>query len=284
MNLLLGMAERVIGRRRLWKAARSAYLFARGEGSLDMERNGERLLQTRLAEWSARNKRPLVIMDVGANYGQWSRSFLQEIQKAGAQGSSFTLFEPVPAIRLALEPLAREYGMTATISIEPFAVSDRGGFAKFRVTDIAAGDHHLECEDFSFEGEDIEVEVVSLDDFALARGIAPINMVKIDAEGYDPKVMSGMENILARGDVDIVQFEYSALFVRSRAYLYDIFKLAHRHGYGVATLSHRGIELHTDWHFDLERFYGTAMVLLHPRSHEIVHVRPVTHGADNTYA
>lgn len=283
-NLFLQIVERLVGRRLLWKAARRAYLYARGGGSLDIGFNGEAELQRRLAQWSASVEVPLRVIDVGANYGQWSRSFLRQLRSAGAPAPSFTLFEPVPAIRTALEErLKEERENGAELTVEAFAVSDLPGSARFVVTDVSAGDHHLESTDYNVEGEYLDVEVISLDQFTNSRGLRPIHMVKIDAEGYDPKVMEGMSDILLRGEVDLVQFEYGALFIRCRSYLYDVFELAHRYGYDVATLSHRGVELHYEWHPDLERFYGMSMLLIHPRAHDRVPVRPVVYDTANVY-
>jgi FkbM family methyltransferase len=280
---ILGLLERLLGRRLMWKLGRRIYLHARREGSLDIETNGERLLQEALARRSAARNAPLTVYDVGANHGQWSRSLLTDLRHARAPSAHLTLFEPIGPIRVSLEGLREEFGDTATIEIVPQAVSDEPGSAEMVFTEVAAGNHHLDSSDFSYDGERVSVEVTTLDLFHEAAGHAFVDMVKIDAEGFDPKVVIGMEGMLRQGQVGVVQIEYSILFVRSRAYLLDLFTIAHRHGYIVALLTAHGFEIHRQWHPDLERFYLSSYVLLRPDSADLLPARVMEYGDDNAH-
>lgn len=280
MNLLSAI-EVAIGRRTLWKIGRRLYLHARREGSLDFEINGEAWLQRVLAERSAAGGAGLRIVDVGANYGQWSRFFLSTLRRTGAPAAYFTLFEPVPAIAEALETVAAEFP-EHRIEVERCAISDEVGIAKMVVTQIEAGNHHLKSSSSSLQGEEIEVSVTTLDAYFGATD-QPIDIVKIDAEGFDPKVMAGMASLLARQAVQVVQFEYSWLFIRSRAFLYDIFDLATAHGYRVGLLTRLGVEIHSEWHPDLEKFNASAMVLLRGSTVAWLTERSVSYLSDNTH-
>jgi FkbM family methyltransferase len=278
----LPLLEAVIGRRLMWKLGRRLYLYARREGSLDFDRNGEAALQRALAARSAQTGRGLNVVDVGANYGQWSRSLLSHLRTAGAPPASFTLFEPVPAIRSKLQAL-RDAFPEHEIRIEANAVSDQIGTASMVVTALEAGTHHLDAPDARFAGSMIEVPVTTLD-AALEGSDSTIDIVKVDAEGFDPKVILGMQTLLARQLVDVVQFEYSYLFVRSRAYLYDLFQVATRHGYQVALITNDGFEVHPEWHPDLEHFYASAMALVSPRATGLLPIKLVSYQQDNTHA
>jgi len=265
----------------MWKLGRRIYLHARREGSLDFDQNGEAALQAGLAQRSARTGQGLNVVDVGANYGQWSRSLLEQVRSLGAPPARFTLFEPVPAIREKLRALADEFP-EHEIRIEASAVSDEVGTASMVVTTLEAGTHHLEAADAGFEGDTIQVPVTTLDQ--LLDQESHIDIVKIDAEGFDPKVILGMQGLLSRQVVDIVQFEYSYLFIRSRAFLHDVFQVADRHGYKIALITNSGLELHPHWHPDLERFYASAMALVSDRARELLPVRMVSYGLDNVHA
>jgi len=265
----------------MWRIGRRLYLHARREGSLDFDLNGEAYLQRALAERSVATGRGLRIVDVGANYGQWSRAFLTTLRQLGAPQAEFILFEPVPIIADAVSSLADEFP-DHRISVERCALSDEAGTARMVTTRIDAGTHHLQASSGSLEGEEIEVPVTTLD-LRFGGSDQAIDLVKIDAEGFDPKVLSGMTGLLARRAVEIVQFEYSWLFIRSRAFLYDIFTLAEAHGYRVGLLTGRGIEIHPEWHPDLEKFNASAMVLIRDGEADWLTAREVRYGPDNTH-
>ncbi|HET9428659.1 MAG TPA: FkbM family methyltransferase [Allosphingosinicella sp.] len=278
---LLSLIEVAIGRRAMWKIGRRLYLHARREGSLDFERNGEAYLQRALAQHSAATDKALRIVDVGANYGQWSRAFLSTLRESRAPAAELILFEPVPAIADAVAGLAAEFP-EHRIKLERCAVSDEIGTARMIMTQIEAGNHHLEASSGALQGEEIEVPVTTLDNYFDAPDHA-IDIVKIDAEGFDPKVLAGMKSLLARHAVEVVQFEYSWLFIRSRAFLHDVFDLAHAHGYQVGLLTGRGVEIHPKWHQDLEKFNASAMVLLRDTAREWLTARDVRYRPDNTH-
>lgn len=275
--MLLHLIERLLGRERMWKISRRLYHHARREGSLDIAVNGEAMLQAMLARRSASEGRPLTVVDVGANYGQWSLSLLDAVARAQAPRPTLLLFEPVPAIREALA--AKLVDADAAWSIEHIALSDAPGSGTMLVQDVAAGTHHLAAADFSYGGVELPVVIDTLD--RVWKG-GPIDIVKIDAEGFDPKVIAGMEGLLARGEVGVVQFEYGVLFVRSRSYLLDVFKLAQRTGYVFGILHGCGIETLAAWHEDLERFTPATMLLLHQRMADALGAVPVRYTASNT--
>lgn len=265
----------------MWKIGRRLYLHARREGSLDFEVNGEAYLQRALAMRSVASGKGLRIVDVGANYGQWSRAMMSTLRRLGAPPAELILFEPIPAIADALEPLAAEFPENR-VSLERCALSDQEGSARMVKTHVEAGTHHLQTATGSLEGDEIEVRVTTLDAF-FGGSDQSIDIVKIDAEGFDPKVLAGMTRLLSRQAVEVVQFEYSWLFIRSRAFLHDIFALAEAHGYQVGLLTGTGVEIHPEWHPDLEKFNASAMVLLRGTGMEWLAMRQVRYRPDNTH-
>lgn len=275
------LIELLIGRRLLWRLARRAYLHARREGSLDMAVNGEAWLQRAFAKRSARERLSLCIIDVGANYGQWSNSMLTALREAGAPSPAMTLFEPIPAIRAKLaEKLASQ--SLVDLRIEPFAVSDEPGSMTMSVHEVSAGTHHLGRLEPEETGTESVVEVVTLDDYWAERGGGTIHFVKIDAEGYDSNILFGMRGLMTAGAVDAIQLEYSVLFFRTRTFLRDIIETARSCGYRYGNLHRTGIELLDHWHPDVESFCSSTKVLLHPRAVEWLGARTMTYSRHNT--
>ena len=280
----LQFLERLIGRRLLWKVGRRLYLHARREGSLDMEHNGEAALQQAIARTAAAEQRSLTIFDVGANYGQWSTNLLKALSTNKAPRANFTLFEPVSSIRSRLETTMIDWAETADIKIEAVALSDQRGTAEMVVADKAAGTHHLHSTVHNVDGDLVRVEVTTLDDYLVDHPREHIDLIKIDAEGTDAKIIAGMVDLLQRGGVDLVQFEYSVHFIRTRSFLSDIFQIAERFGYRVALLTAHAVEFHDCWHPDLERFYASPMLLVREAAKTHLPSLVSSYRPDNTRA
>ena len=280
----LQFLERLIGRRLLWKVGRRLYLHARREGSLDMEHNGEVALQRAIASAAAAEQRSLTVFDVGANYGQWSTNLLRALSGNKAPRANLTLFEPVSSIRNRLETTMKDWAKAAEITVEAVALSDQRGTAEMVVADKRAGTHHLHSSVHNVDGDLVRVDVTTLDDYLIDHPQEHIDLIKIDAEGTDAKIIAGMARLLERGGVDLVQFEYSVHFIRTRSFLSDIFQIADRFGYRVALLTAQAVEFQECWHPDLERFYASPMLLVREGSRTYLPSLVSCYRADNTRA
>lgn len=85
--------------RMLWRLGRSLYMRARGEQRFgDIARNGEAHLQRCLIENGPQDSR-LMVMDIGANQGDWTDNFLKAFVPESSSRDRLVLhaFEPVPA-------------------------------------------------------------------------------------------------------------------------------------------------------------------------------------------
>lgn len=129
-------------------------------------------------------KKGSVVYDVGANVGFYS---LLASACVGPAGRVFA-FEPLTANALLLERHAQINHLT-NITIHPFAVSDHSGKMRFK----RGG--NCETGKLSADGE-IEVAVVSLDDYVYGLQNHPPNMLKIDVEGAEVEVLQGAPRLL----------------------------------------------------------------------------------------
>jgi FkbM family methyltransferase len=132
---------------------------------------------------------PSHIVDVGANHGNWTRGCLQFFPTA-----RYTLLEPQAQLKAHVQDLiASGYniqwvsmGASDTSGTMPFFLAARDDSASFF------------CGDPSRK---TMAEVISLDDL-LARYDLPVpEMVKIDAEGFDLKVLRGAKSLLGKTEV-----------------------------------------------------------------------------------
>ena len=64
-----------------------------------------------------------------------------------------------------------------------------------------------------------------LDAAAAELGFAKIDLLKIDTEGHELAVLQGAKQLLERGAIDVIQFEFNEMNVISRVYMRDFMQL-----------------------------------------------------------
>jgi FkbM family methyltransferase len=188
----------------------------------DVDWGSERLLYSMLSGRGA-------FLDVGANIGYYC---LYMVPRA----SSVVGFEPDPRVwpYLAANVAGRE-----KITIVPCAVGAEKGTASFTLDRVPEGSH------LSSTGESgdnrIDVEVVTLDSFVEAKGLA-VDAIKIDVEGHDASVIAGSLGVMA-GQGPVVLTEAvpdGRLFSLAAKVSYRVFAYVRR--VGTTTLNFRELE------------------------------------------
>ena len=142
------------------------------------------------------NLRVETVFDVGANVGQTAAEVLSRFPAA-----QLYCFEPVSE---NFEKLTRNTAAVANVRRFRTALGEQTGSAQmtlegsstqFRIDDSASGGAHE------------RVDVDTLDAFCQREGVARIQLLKIDTEGHDLKVLLGAKQLLQAGKVDLVQVE-----------------------------------------------------------------------------
>lgn len=282
-KIIHSIFEAILGRAFLWRVTRAFYLLSRRDGSLDFDENGERELVERVVNLCKREARPLTVFDVGANYGDWVRMIEASARRANLSGCKVYGFEPNPVLAKKLCELASELEDTVCLEVINAAVSNISGRMDF-VLASGKGVHHLATEDLSESGKCISAEVTTLDEFDKERNLGKIDMIKIDVEGFDTLAISGAQRLINEGRVDVIQFEYGSLYVRTRSFLFDVIKQVDGTPYKVGRVTKKGIELYEFWHPDVERFYGSNYAVVHERAWKELGARVVHYDKANTYA
>jgi FkbM family methyltransferase len=144
----------------------------------------------------ARGFSPKHIVDVGANHGNWTRAALNYFPEA-----YYTLIEPQDYLKKDVQDLlAREDGKIRWIGagvgdkpgILPFMISHRDDSSTFAVTPGTAKARGM---------RQIDVRVVTLNEIVRTSSAPFPDMVKIDAEGFDLRVIAGVSQLLGRTDI-----------------------------------------------------------------------------------
>jgi len=235
----------------LWRAGRKMYTYARGEGANNPRTNGEYwLLQHALQSSTG----PQVLLDVGANRGDWTAEALRVAEPAGHV--HVYAFEPASGTRTML---ASRFSGNAAVDIQPFALSDAPRDAIFYSLGAGAGTNSLS----SSSGPHTEpARVTTIDAFLEQSGIGTVLMAKIDTEGFDLLVMKGAQRALREGRIGIIQFEYNSRWLLNHACLRDVFDLIADTPYRLGKLVGHSFELFDRWHAELDRFFETNYVLV----------------------
>lgn len=146
-------------------------------------------LQAAIREYS----RPgMVAYDVGANLGYVTIL----LALGGGADAKIFAFEPLAANLVRLRSHIELNRLQHRVQVVPAAVGDRTGQARFLVH-ASGGMGKLDGSfgrQASYDGS-IDVEILSLDDFVWRLGNPAPSVIKVDVEGGETMVVSGMQRI-----------------------------------------------------------------------------------------
>lgn len=212
-------AERIVG---------TVHALLRND-SADLESNGERWLCEVLAAL-----RPGVVLDVGANQGDWARQV-----RLAAPTAEVWSFEPLPEPFTALESLAASDARLHAVNC---ALSDRAG-----ELELWRSEHHDTLTSAVHPGTagalSLHVDCRTGDEVVETFGIDRIDFLKIDVEGHEMEVLEGFDSTISAGRVDVVQFEFTMWAAKARRWLADYVEWFEARGYQTGKLMPHSVDL-----------------------------------------
>jgi len=182
-----------------------------------------------------------VVLDIGAHIGWYT---LQAARAAGPAGRVYA-FEPDPQNYSTLLKNVHTNGLEGRVVLVPKAVWDRPGRAVFFIDGTSAGARStssLVAMPLTMQ-EEIRVECVSVDDFLATSGSVKVDVVKMDVEGAELRVLKGMERTLAPSGAHLVMFvECNPGALRAAAYtVADLLEQLEEFGFVVMAIDeHNG--------------------------------------------
>jgi FkbM family methyltransferase len=259
------VVEKLIGRSAAWRIGRWLYAGARRELANDPRVNGEYALQSWVITACLREgDREVVVLDVGANVGNWILSLIQKLSGASLKARICT-FEPAPAQCAAIAEKLKGIGANINVTCRLEALSDAPGEGQFQITGAAAGTNSLVPRSDTKREDIVTVQINTVDAVMQREVINHIMLLKIDTEGNDLRVIRGARNAMVRGAIDVIQFEYNWRWLNFGNSMLNVFHVIEGADYVLGRLSNEGIELYERWHPELDRFTETNFVLLSPR-------------------
>jgi FkbM family methyltransferase len=256
---LAAILRALLGRRLLGRAGRYLSNAARLDGPNRFERNGEAGVQDAFVRSASSD--PLVVLDVGANVGDWSKALVERCTRARRK-LTLHAFEPSASTFETLRRNAASWGGEAKVGLHRLALSNQAGSAVFH----SVGDNKGRNSLYEIPGEsrtEGSVELKTLDAFAAEQGLDRIDLVKVDTEGHDLFVIQGAGKLLEEGRIRALQFEYTWRWIFSRTYLRDVFELLAGKPYALGKVTPKGIEYYPRWEWSLESYVeGNYLITL----------------------
>lgn len=224
--------------------------------SPDVNETGEVWLREAVAPNSA------YFIDVGANVGEWLAEIVA--QKAGSEFYAIA-YEPSQS---AFVKLSERFGGNGRIMLKNCAAADRDGQVEFFEEYDAGKGSSIVSQFASAGGFKRTVPMVRLDDEIAALGWERVDFLKIDAEGYDMRVMAGAKDLFEQQRIGAVQFEYNRAWQLAGDTLYSAMQFLRHFGYEVYVLKREGLYT-LNYALYEEYFEYSNFVALSPRFAEL---------------
>lgn len=100
----------------------------------------------------------------------------------------------------------------------------------------------------------VEVQSISLDDYAKEKGLNEIDLVKIDVEGAEMMVIKGIKELLSNNKVKIIQFEYGPFSIYAKSFLKDFFEILQMHEFEMFKISPGKLLFYQEYNHVLDTF------------------------------
>jgi FkbM family methyltransferase len=187
-------------------------------------------------------QRDLVVFDIGAHKGFWTRALLDRF---GERIGHVYLFEP--SRENVRELTNREDNFAGLepadfrrLSIERCAMGGRSGTATLYTNEdgspLASLYPHRDAgwgpqmKDIRLS-EQFEVPLQTIDSFLARQPLPRVDVVKIDTEGHEMEVLLGAEQSIAAGKLEVITFEFGVHQVESRHFFKDFWRYLTPRGY-----------------------------------------------------
>jgi len=143
---------------------------------------------------------PRHILDIGANHGNWTRTAVKYFPDA-----EYVLIEPQDQLKVCVQDLINSRYKIRWVNA---GAADKSGMLRFYVS------HRDDSSTFLLPrkeqpetrvASETMVEVRTLDDIVSTYHLPAPDMVKIDAEGFDLKVLQGASSLISKTDVFLLE-------------------------------------------------------------------------------
>lgn len=169
-----------------------------------------------------------VLMDLGANRGEWSRLMVARFPQA----AHLIMVEPIA--ELAGKLAAIDFGRKTVVDA---AVADAAGTAKLFYYPQSPNISSLHArKEMQFGDPSVlerTVKVTTIDAIVEELKLARIDFMKMDLEGHELAALRGASEAISRGIIKAISFEIGTSNINSRTFFRDCWELLTAAGYRI---------------------------------------------------
>ncbi|HZV13649.1 MAG TPA: FkbM family methyltransferase [Candidatus Kapabacteria bacterium] len=141
-----------------------------------------------------------VVLDIGANIGQYALLFAQKAKLIYA-------FEPSPPMIERLKKHIEINNLASRVKIVPKALSDKPGQLRLSIPSPTNTGMATTIIDEKSGLQTLTIEAITLDDYLASEGVKKVDIVKMDIEGGELSALRGMKRLLGGENPPIVILE-----------------------------------------------------------------------------
>lgn len=255
-------ARRVVARNRRSRVVRSlatiarTYLDSYENVDYDIHHNGERRVVEILGSRGA-----TCFIDVGANEGDWAALAARAVPKA-----EIHCFE---IIESTASTLAEKTAMLPQVVVNRFGLSDHAGTVSVRYFPERSVLSTTVDYPHPFASVVVQAPVDTGDAYLSASGIAHVDLLKIDVEGAEHRVLHGFGSSLVSGAIAAIQFEYGKANIVESFLLRDLYALLESFGYRIGKIYPNSVDFRP-YRYDDEDFRGPNYLAVHESQPDLI--------------
>lgn len=206
----------------------------------NVHENGEKHLLSKVIQ-NPQGK--IVVFDVGANVGLYTESVLEQLKANNIDNYEIHLFEPQAK---CFETLVQKFPSSDKIKINHFALSDVNGEAEIHADFSGSSSASLfDRKEINLSQKE-KIQLRKLSDYMKENKIEKLDLLKIDTEGNEKKVLVGGEDFINPSVIKAVQFEYGGTYLDAGITLAEVVQLLMEKKYYVGKLFSDHIKYEAD--------------------------------------
>jgi FkbM family methyltransferase len=166
-------------------------------------------------------------VEIGANIGYHTLAMAERIGPAG----KLYAFEANPELARLVEKTVAMNGYADRVEVASCAVTSKTGPVSFDFMTYANGGGHISVGEPHPDETRIVVAGTTLDE--RLTHVAAIDMLRIDAEGAEPLIISGAPALIGRSPTLVIVMEWSVLMMSARMDVRQFMGLLNQRGFRV---------------------------------------------------